>query len=219
MNYTIRQANINDVEFLSKVIIESEKSGTQKIGLANIFDMTEIELQTYLVKMLEEEIDGCEFSISSFVITENNGESVAAFGGWIEKENEDEQTSSVLKSNLISFIFPKDRLIAFKNNYKVLKDIFIEREAHTHQIEYVYVDEKHRRKRLASLMIEELIRIAKTRNPNVKKSQAQCFESNKASIRLHERSGYRKAIRQESRNPEILRFLPCNVKLMMERNI
>ncbi|WP_319502716.1 GNAT family N-acetyltransferase [uncultured Draconibacterium sp.] len=219
MNYTIREANISDIKFLSKVIIESEKSGTDKIGLANIFNMKEIELQTYLVKMLEEEIEGCEFSISSYVVTEYKGKPVAAFGGWIEKENEDEQPSSVLKSNLISFIFPKDKLIAFKKNYNVLKDIFIEREAHTHQIEYVYVDEKHRGNRLASLMIEELIRIAKTRNPNVKKSQAQCFESNEASIRLNEHSGYKKVIRQESQNPDILRFLPCNVKLMMERNI
>lgn len=217
MNYTFRKANINDVKFLSKVIMEAERSGTNNIGLANIFNLTELELQTYLIQILEEEIEGCEFSISSFIVAEYDTKPVAAFGGWIEKENEDEQSSAILKSNLISFIFPKEKLLEFKKNQEVLKDIQIEREPHVHQLEYVFVDEKHRGNSLSNRMIEELLKIAKEQNPNLKKSQAQCFENNKSAIKLNERSGYKKIKRQVSFHPEILNYLPCNVKLMMKK--
>ena len=69
-NYIIRPATINDVPFLAKTIFEAEKSGSSKIGLANTFNLTENELNNYLIQILDEEIDGCEFSISSFVIVE-----------------------------------------------------------------------------------------------------------------------------------------------------
>ena len=56
MSYSYRRANLNDVIFLSKVIMEAEKSGSDKIGLATIFNLSEAELQNYLIQILEEEI-------------------------------------------------------------------------------------------------------------------------------------------------------------------
>ncbi|MDB9721371.1 GNAT family N-acetyltransferase, partial [Winogradskyella sp.] len=178
MSYKLRTANIFDINFLSKVIIEAEKSGSDKIGLAKVFNLTESELQNYLIQILDEEVDGCEFSISSFVIAEFNDEPVAAFGGWIENENEDNQPSYILKSNLIGYIFPQEKLMELKKNQEVIKDILIEREPHSHQLEYAYVDSNHRGMGLINKIINELLKIAKEKNPSLKKSQVQVFENN-----------------------------------------
>lgn len=219
MKYTYREANINDVVFLSKVIIEAEKSGSNKVGLANIFNLTVLQLQAYLIQILEEEITGCEFSLSSFIIAEYNNIPVAAFGGWIEKESEDKQPSAILKSNLIAFHFPKEKLKEFEKRNEVLKDIQIKREPNTHQLEYAFVDEKHRGNGLTNKMIDELIMLAKEQNPNVEKSWVQVFENNIPAIKAYERSGYRIMERYKSYNTEILNYLPWNVKLVMQKEI
>ena len=64
----IRPATLDDVEFIATTIIEAEKSSTDKIGPANYFGISESDYRNYLIQMLEEEIDGCELSISSFLI-------------------------------------------------------------------------------------------------------------------------------------------------------
>ena len=66
--YVIRKATINDANFLADVIIGAEKSLTENLGLANFFELTEEEVKELIIKMLEEEVDGCDFSISSFFI-------------------------------------------------------------------------------------------------------------------------------------------------------
>ena len=219
MSYTLRKATISDNNFLSKVIIEAEKSGSDKIGLANVFNLTESELQNYLIQILDEEIEGCEFSYSSFVIAEFNAKPVAAFGGWIENENENNQPSSILKSNLIGFVFPKEKMMELKNSQEIIKDILIEREPHSHQLEFAYVDAKLRGKGLTNKIINELLKIAKKKNPNLKKSQVQVLGNNTSAIKAYERAGYIEVERKESNHSLILEYLPCNVKLVLEKKL
>lgn len=219
MSYRLRTANISDAHFLSKVIMEAEKSGSDKIGLAKVFDLTEPELRDYLIEILEEEIDGCEFSYSSFVIAEFESEPVAAFGGWIENENEDEQASTILKSNLIGFVFPKEKLMGLKNRQEIIKDILIEREPHTHQLEYAFVDANHRGKGLTNQIMDELLRIAKTKNPQVSKSQVQVFANNTSAIKVYQRAGYEEVGRKKASNSTILEYFPCDIKIVLEKKI
>lgn len=219
MNYLLRRANIGDIYFLSKVIIEAEKSGSEIIGLAKLSNLTENELHNFLIQILNEEIEGCEFSCNSFVIAEFDGESVAAFGGWIENENEDEQSSSILKSNLIGFVFPKEKIMELKKSQEIVKDILINREPHSHQLEYAYVDVKHRGNGLTNKMIDELLKIAKKKNANLKKSQVQVFGNNISAINAYNRAGYNEVERKKSNHPLILEYLPCNVKIILEKKI
>ncbi len=189
------------------------------IGLANILETDESTLKEYLIKILEEEIDGCEFSLSSFVIAEYNETPVAAFGGWIEGENEDGQPSSILKSNLFGFLLPKEKLFALKNKSEAIKGIAIERELQTHQLEYAYVIKEQRGNHLINMIIDELLKIAKKQNSSIKKSQVQVFENNTAAVRVYENSGYKITKRVESKNPETLKYFPFNVKLLMEKEL
>ena len=108
--YIIRKATLDDVDFITKVIIEAEKSMTNNFGLANFFEMSEDEIEGYIKQILEEEIDGCEFSLSSFFVAEYDGEPVSALGGWLEGYY-DEMPSEILKSNLVGFVFPKDKVL------------------------------------------------------------------------------------------------------------
>ena len=103
----IRQATLDDVEFLVDTIVAAEKSGTNNLGLAKLFELTESEMRTYIKVMLEEEIDGCEFSVSSFLVAEHKEKVVSAFAGWVEGQNEDGLPSAILKSNLVGYCLPK----------------------------------------------------------------------------------------------------------------
>ena len=86
----IRPATLADVEFIATAIIEAEKSFTNRLGTANYFGISETDYHSYLIEMLKEEVDGCEISLTSFVVAEYEGKSVAACSGWLEGENEDE---------------------------------------------------------------------------------------------------------------------------------
>ena len=141
--YIIRRASLNDKDFIADVIIEAEKSGTGNCGLAKLYDLTEQELKRYLVNMLEEEIDGCELSLSSFLVVEYDGEPVAAGGGWLEGDNEDGLSSSILKANLIAYYIPAEKIKSSQLRLDIVKDIQIERELGTFQMEYAYVKKEH----------------------------------------------------------------------------
>ena len=107
--YIIRKATLDDVEFIATVIIEAEKSMTNNFGLANFFELSEEDIRKYIIQILEEEVDGCEFSLSSFFVAEYDGEPVSALGGWLEGYY-DEMPSALLKANLVGYVFPKENV-------------------------------------------------------------------------------------------------------------
>ena len=78
--FIFRNATINDVPFLVDTIIEAEKSGTDILTYSTVFGLSEDETRKYMADMLLEEVDGCELSISSFLVAENEGQVVAAVG-------------------------------------------------------------------------------------------------------------------------------------------
>jgi RimJ/RimL family protein N-acetyltransferase len=217
-NCSFRIAAKQDIDFIVLTILEAEKSGSDRIGLANVFNLSETELQDCLVKILDEEEEGCEFSLDSFIVAAVDNKPVAAFAGWIEGENEYNQPSAILKSNLISFHFPKDKI---KESSKIsfVKEIQIEREFSTFQLEYAFVAEEHRGKGLINAIIEELLKRAKLKNPNLKKSQVQVFGNNHGAIKVYERSGYTIRNIVKSKNLEILNYFPYNEKILMEKEL
>lgn len=216
VEYIIRQAKLKDVNFIAKVIIEAEKSMTNNLGLANFFEISESELNNYLIQMLKEEVDGCEFSLSSFFVACCEDEPVAALGGWLEGYYDD-MPSSVLKANLISYIFPTDRILKLKSKFELVEDIQIEREVGSYQLEYSYTEDKHRGNRLIQRLMEAHLKYAKQLSPGVKKAQLHVFENNPTIIKVHERSGYHIVKRYVSNNQKIFDYFPYNIKLLMEK--
>lgn len=219
MKYEIRQAAMSDVEFLADTIIEAEKSGTPRCGLALYFDISESELRKYIIQMLEEEVDGCEFSVSSFMVATFNGKPVAALSGWLEGSNEDGLTSSMLKSNLISFVFPPRIVAKTKEKLPIVKEIQIERKKGAYHFEYAYVDPDHSgNKLMQKLMLAHFDR-AKELDPNTTEVYSHPFSHNETIILVHEQMGFRIVKKYKSTNPLTIKYYPSDTLYLMEAEI
>lgn len=213
----IRPATLDDVEFIATTIIEAEKSSTDKIGPANYFEVSEEDYRKYLIQMLEEEIDGCEISLSSFVVAEYEGEVVAARGGWLEGDNEDHASSSLLKSNLFAYILPKENLMKGQSKYDIVKDIMIEREMGTYQLENSYTKAEFRGLHIMGLLDGYHIDIAIKKG--VKKIQAHVSKENEKSLRACERSGFHVVRYYTSHHPQVKDYYPDDTMVLLERDL
>lgn len=216
--YTIRKAISNDIAFIADVIIAAEKSFTNTIGLAKVFELTEEETKLLIISLLKEEVDGCEFSLSSFFVALFKDIPIAALGGWLEGYYYD-MPSTIIKSNLISFVFPKENILKAKEKSEIIKEIQFEREKGAYQLEYVYVDPPFRGIRIFKELIDYHIEYAKHIRPNVRKVQGQVFECNRSSIRGLESAGFKAVRRIVSLHDETINYLPSNVKILMEKPI
>lgn len=215
----IRRATINDIDFIVDTIVAAEKSGTDNFGLANLFEVTEAEMRNYIKEMLEEEIDGCELSLSSFIVAEYEGEAVAAFGGWIEGKNEDDMPSALLKANLINYYLPKEKVLASMAKTDIVKPLQIDREQGAYQLEYSYTKPEYRGNGIMKMII--LTHLSEYKNlcgegPN-RKVQVHVFEINPSAIKTYQSCGFSIVRRFESDDESIINYFPCNVQLLMEK--
>ena len=214
---TIRPATLDDIEFIATTIIEAEKSSTDKIGPANYFEVSASDYRKYLIQMLEEEIDGCEISISSYVVAEYEEEIVAARGGWLEGNNEEGASSSMLKSNLFAYVLPRENLMKGQIKYDIVKDIMIEREMGTYQLENSYTKAEFRGYHIMAMLDEYHINIAIKKG--VKKIQAHVSKNNDKSIRACERSGFHIVRSFTSKHPQVTDYYPDNTMVLLEREL
>jgi len=215
--YSIRKASIADIPFLVTVVVAAEKSGSDKLSYSTLFDLAEQQAKDFIAAMFEEEIDGCEFSVSSFLIVEYAGEPVAAFGGWIETLNEDELPSKMLKSNLISYTFGRAAMESLKSKAAFISELVSERESLTLQLEYLYVVDEHRGKGLSNRLIEALEQTAFLQYPSVTKAQVQVYGNNTNAINVYKKNGFQIKEKYKTDNAEVLNLLPYNEKYIMEK--
>lgn len=217
----IRRATINDIDFIVDTIVAAEKSGTDNFGLANLFEVSESEMRNYIKGMLEEEIEGCELSLSSFLVAEVEGEVVAAFGGWIEGKNEDEMPSALLKANLINYYLPKEKVLVSMVKSDIVKPLQIDREEGAYQLEYSYTKPEYRGKGIMKAIIER--HISDYLNSDVdklnRKVQVHVFECNPSAIKTYQSCGFITVSRYETDNDSVKRYFPGNVQLLMEKQL
>lgn len=74
--YLIRKAKAADIPFLADVVIASEKGMSDNLSFTTLFNIPEDRAKELIINMFEEEIDGCELSLSSFIVTEYNGQPI-----------------------------------------------------------------------------------------------------------------------------------------------
>lgn len=213
----IRKASLNDVDFLVDTIVAAEKSGTDNFGLAKLFELSEDEMRSYIKAMLEEEVDGCEFSVSSFLVAEHQGKVVSAFAGWMEGQNEDELPSAILKSNLVGYCLPVKNVLKSQSKLEIVKPLQIEREEGTYQLEYSFTNLDYQGKGIMGAIIDAHIQQAVSLG--TKKMQVHVFENNPAAIRTYEKKGFKVTGKYESTHPLTLEYFPFNVELLMEQEL
>lgn len=216
--YKIRKAKLEDAPFITEAILAAEKGMSDNLSYSTLFKLSESEVRGLIMNMLEEEIDGCEFSISSYYVTEFEGEVVATVGGWVEGL-EDGMSSKILKSNLMTFTFPRENIKYMIEKSDLIKGILIEREPNTLQVEYSFVSSDHRGKNLIGPMQDLMEKEAMEAYPPLKKVHIQTFGNSVYAIGLLKRLGYTQIKMVEVDNDEILKYLPYKSKLLMEKII
>jgi len=214
--YLIRKAVAGDIPFLADVVIASEKGMSDRLSFTTLFNKSEEESKELIIQMLEEETDGCELSLSSFIVTEFEGKPVSGSGAWIEGFN-GAMPSKILKSNLISYTFGKESIEYLKTKAHIVKDVLIDREPMTLQLEYFHILNEHLGKGLDAALMNRIEENALEQYPGLKKVQCQIFKNSVFSIKILLRHGFKIAKSYKSGNEEIFDYLPYNEKLVMEK--
>lgn len=214
-DFIIRPATTKDVPFLVETIIEAEKSGTDKLSYTTIFGLSEAESRKYITQMFLEEVDGCELSISSFLVVEKDGKTAAALSAWIEGNQG--VSSSVLKGNLLKYILPERCLLHAQKVSSLIHELNIEYTENTIQIGAGFVAEEYRGNRLLGVLNDEIINRLSASNPDISEVYAQIFSNNFPSIRTYEKAGFRVIYKKKALSKEILNFLPSDEKILMKR--
>lgn len=217
VDFIFKRATLDDVDFVADIIMEAEKSMTSRNGLANMFDLSESECKKYVIEILKEEMDGCELSLSSFILAFHNDEPVAGMGGWLE--GADDMPSSVIKSNLIGYYFPKSNLLKFKEKLAVVKDIQIPRESGTYQMEYAYIKSEYTGYFLFNDLDEKHIEFASSLTPKPTKIQSHVFANNSIVLKLHEMMGFKKVATFHSDNPLTKQYFPDDTVVLIEKEL
>ncbi|GHT03283.1 hypothetical protein AGMMS49525_08090 [Bacteroidia bacterium] len=212
----IRKATLADIPFIVEAIVHAEKSGTDILSYTTIFGLSEEETRIKLAEMLEEEVDGCELSVSSYLLAETNNQVVAALGGWIE--GLDGMSSNDLKANLIGYYFPKSSFEKAVVAAPVIQELAIARTSGTIQIEIGYVRSEFRQHNLFERLIEaQTKRLLEIKN-DLKIIESQIFACSKAKFTFA-KMGYGVAEGKTSENPQADFYFPSNTKLLVSKTI
>lgn len=210
--FKFRTANINDIDFLIKSIFEAEKSGSEILSYAKIFNLSELELASIFRSMFLEELDGCEFSVSNYIVAEYENKVVASIGAWVEDK---QQSSSKIKSNLLAYHLPRESILYASQVSKITSELVIQHVPGLLSLVVVYVDPEQRGNHLLDLLTLEHLK----RFSGITDLSLQVMANNVFAIRAYEKIGYQITFRVKSDNESILNFLPGNEKLLMKKKI
>ncbi len=216
-NLIFRKAEENDIEFISKVIIEAEKSGSDKISYCNIFTLSEDEFREILKNILLEDIEGCELSLSGFLIAEIDGEYAGACSSWVE--GHDDIPSAIIKANLLFHFIPREKLVKAREIFKIIEPLNIVREKNTIQLESSHVAENFQGKGIGGMIMEELIKRHIQEDNKLKKVQIIMVKGNEKAYNAWNKIGFFIADEIFVDDNRIKDLLPSNNMVLLEREL
>jgi ribosomal protein S18 acetylase RimI-like enzyme len=210
--YKIREATPDDAGYIARAIIAAEKSGSDVLSYATVFNITEDEVYDLIINILNEEIDGCEFSISSYLIAEIDNTVAGTAGAWVENKKE---PSSFIKSNMLSYFLPESSIAYASKEAKITSELVIDHVEGALSIVIAYVSPEHRGQNLFRLLTDAHLK----RNPGVKELSLQVMANNIPAIRSYEKYGFSVTLSKKTDDPRIFKFLPYNEKLLMSKKV
>ncbi|MCK5691779.1 MAG: hypothetical protein KAI08_02990 [Bacteroidales bacterium] len=215
--FIYRQARLEDIPFLVDTIIEAEKSGTEILSYTTIFGLSEDEARACVTEMLEEEIDGCELSVSSFLVAEHSGRVVAALSSWVE--GAEGISSSELKGNLLSYVLPRESILKAAAVNPVVRKIHMDYLPGTIQKGAGYVIKEFRKRKLFGILTEKMIVHLLKSSPQVTEVYTQVFGCNIPAIKANEKVGFNIVDTIETDDEKVLQYLPSNKKYLMKKTL
>lgn len=215
IKFKISKATSEDINFIIESIIESDKSGSELSSFSTIFQLTEKEVRNVLSEMLRQEIDGCEFSLSSFYIARVSGEYAGTVAGWIEGHSCNNMSSYKIKAYLFGRCMPPKAIIAMKKVSALLSDLHIDRENGSYQIEYVYVSPAYRHQGIAI----ELLKFHEKLASSTGKMQVQLCPNNYPAYNTYLKFGFVEADLAKTYDERFETILPDDSRMLMIKNL
>ena len=213
---TFRQAEIDDISFVTEAVLESEKSGSNKISSCNIFELSENGFKEILTEVFRQDIENYDYYLSGFLIAELNGEYVGALGSWLEAP--DDNASGMIKASMLFQYLDKSKMKAISKNTRIVKGLALNREKNTLQLEHGYVRENFRRQGIFTALLKENILRNYKKYGRFEKVQGILFKENFKSYKAHLKFGYEVTEEKKVNDPEIFNFFPYDCKVLMEFN-
>ena len=213
----IRQATPEDIPFLAKTIVEAEKSGTEHAIMAKYFGISNEELLKYMTRALEEDADGCEFSVSSYIVADYKGRPVSTQAGWMEGYP-DGTPSEVIKSNLLMYVMPREVILGTKERAEIARTLHVERDMGTYQLEFSYTEPEFRGKHLVHRVLMEHCRRAKYQY-HAHYIRGHQMQMNENSVKSKEKFGFHLLKNVASDDPRILEIYPDKVLRVIELDL
>jgi ribosomal protein S18 acetylase RimI-like enzyme len=211
-DYIVREATLDDAGYIAKAIIEAEKSGSSVLSYSTVFNISEEQVKDILINILNEEIDGCEFSISSYLVAEIDNNVAGTIGAWVENKKE---PSSFIKSNMLGYYLPESSISFASKEAKVTSELIIDHVEGALSIVVAYISPEHRGKKLFGLLTDAHIK----RNPGITELSLQVMANNLPAIRSYEKYGFTVCLSKKTDDERILKFLPYNEKLLMKKKV
>ena len=209
----IRKATIKDIDFLIQTIIEADKSGSSCVSSCNVFCFSLEYFETILKDILLKDYSNYEYSLSGFLIAELQGKAVGALGSWIEEEQD--IPSFMIKANEIIPKLIDEKKDAAINNLKAIKGFNIKLQKLAIQLEYAYVVEEQRRKKIFTKLIVANIKKHLARNVPFTNVQTIMFKDNFKSFNAYTKLGFVVDQEKKMSNPAILNLFPFDTKVSM----
>lgn len=214
---TVCSAQNKHFPFLAKAIVEADKGDKELCSYCGLLRIQEDEFENILIKIFSEELEGCEFGPSTFLVLEYRGNPVAAVSSWVEGECG--LPSWLVRMSALREYVPQENLEHLLKIKDITDSMVIARTPSTMQIESVFVENEFRGKGLVSKLFKAHL---------VQNNQLELFPetielltyvNNKSAIRAYNKLGFKVAETSLSGNPEILNYYPDQGMVRMQASV
>ena len=208
----IKKAKIEDVDFIVESLIEAEKNNTKVLSYSKIFNLKISKVKEVLKKTLIMNIDGCELSISSYLIGFIENKPVASIGAWIEGANG--TPSSTVKGNLLFKSLPKNSIKYAKSISNLTSKLYTEYIDNSFCIGIVYIKKGYRGYGIFKKIFEIHINNNKIYDRKMN-TYVHVFSNNISAIKTYKKNGFIMMKELKSDDNEIKKYLPFNKKQIL----
>lgn len=211
MSVQIRKATETDIEFIIEGIIAAEKSGTDILSYAQIFQLDEIEIKRIIRNIIEEEISGQEWHLPHFHILEEGNIPAACLSSWLEGKD---GISSIIKAQAMAYflgnIWKESAL-----RLHLVSGIQIPRRPEYIQLECIYTAENYRGKGHAKTLIKHVLTEMKNSFKELKGFEIQLMANNISALHSYTQCGFVLAEEKETSDASILSLLPYHKRISL----
>lgn len=215
-NLIIRAAESRHIPFLIEAIISADKGLGTVCSYCGLFNINEDQFRSILTDIFEEDIEGCEFGVSSFLVVEDNSQAVACVSSWIEEA--DGVPSWLIRMSALSHFLNQENLDHIKPLKSLTESMLLSRTPEALQFESVFVHPSHRGKGLVHKLFKAHLENHLEFSPQTQKPELLTYVHNIQAIKAYEKLGFEIVETSSSQHPDVLKYYPDNGMIRMQWN-